>query len=464
MQNNTLINTNFRTLIRGSIWGAALALVLGVSYLPPCALGADYSLTGSNPSSGVYRDWSNTSFWTPTGYPNGATDIANINIAWSSSGRGLTVDSDMTVNQLLVGTSNSTTTGFGSVAIKSSTGNALSIGASGADGYFGVGSTTGDKGAQGTLTFETGVVVTLHGGSFDVASRASSSGVSNTGLQGTVTVGSGAVLNVGTSANRTEWNIARTISTDSYQLRGTVDAASGSSVNASLTTLRVAVMPGNSTGGVAVDSYGTLNLSNATVKTFDVSGDVEIGRGRKWNGSGSGNLTGTWNMGNASVSIGGDLLVGDIAAYDKTKGFATFNGTQVAVAGNFVIGEHGDIDVKVNGISAGIELGASSTLTINATNGYSITFEEPNSLDTLYYGLSWEGNHLTALQSLITGSKISWINNTSYDIDAYYNVGENLTYVGVIPEPNTAILAMSGMVCLLFLSRRRPRVSGRLQP
>lgn len=439
--------------IFGGRWLAAGALAIALIGAAPVAMGTDYSFAGPVIPSNTWKDWTDA-IWTPAGYPNAVADSATINFKNNASNSGIDIDANIEVGTLLVGYSYGAAA-VGEIRFRSTTGKTLSIGNSSTDGYLAVGSAEAGFAGQGTLNLAGTSTVNLYGGQLNVGATDPNSVTDNGTLTGVMTISNGATLNVGTATQRSEWNIGHTIFRNGNKMEGTVTAAAGANVNAYLSTLRIAVAPSNPKfGGISAPASGTLDLSDATVSTFDVSGNVEIGRGRRSTNSNA-PLVGTLAMGSTDVAIGGDFNIGDDASYLGTSGTANFDGTRVTVAGGMLIDATGTVNVTIDGTSAGVQLGLSSTLTINSIDGYVMTFEEPLNLDTLYYGLSWEGNHLSALQNLVTGSAISWVNNTSYDIDVFYNGASNLTYIGVIPEPSPALLLLGGMMVGMLLYQRR---------
>jgi len=194
-----------------------------------------------------------------------------------------------------------------------------------------------------------------------------------------------------------------------------------------------------------------IDLRNATVTAFDVAGDVTIGYGGPTGGEGS---VGALYLANTDAAVGGNLIVGD----DKTgggsqissSGLLELTNTRMTVQGDVILNHTGSVVVVANGASAGLVLSESSQLSIATFGGYSITFETEG-----VYGFAWEGDWVNELNDLIDQGYITWQNNTSIDINVFYDNLTGMTYIASIPEAGLSVLWGAGLLSLYWGCRRK---------
>ncbi|HWL53613.1 MAG TPA: hypothetical protein VNQ90_14340 [Chthoniobacteraceae bacterium] len=326
----------------------------------------------------------------------------------------------------------------------------LHIGASNADSV----NSTGD------LVLKTGVSLSLEGGTFLLGSPDTANGGSRAGTT-TLTVESGATLNIGTDEKHALWQMAQHNPSSNHTRVSSLAVQAGASAAFYLTDFQVGGYNGSSDGGGKAE--GTVDLSAATVTAFDVSGDVRIGRG---NSHQAGSF-GTVKLPKLNGNIDGHLLVGDSPT--RSEGRLELNGTHLEVGGDVTIDLTGRVKVTLGEGAGGLRLSAGSELIINASGagagdeaaGYFIDFGNATfSGGELLYGLAWEGDHLEALDLLVNSYAITWSNGPDgLTAGLFYDAAADLTYIGMapIPEPGAVSLLAGGAALLACLGRRLKR-------
>lgn len=325
-----------------------------------------------------------------------------------------------------------------------------------------------ESNAKGTVTIGSGQTLAVSDsapGTINIGTRAAGASLNTQTnvAEGTLSLNSGAAASFGTGTNRAALNVGINAGNrgSTVSSLGTITAAATSTFSAHLSTLVIGTQ--NATIATSTDflASGSIDLRSATVSAFDVSGDVTIG-----NGAGQGSQ-GELRLPGLNAVIGGNLTVGDSetggGSQASSSGLLDLVGTHVEVSGDVAFNATGSAEVLVDGVSAGLRLDSDSTFTLTMTgtsaadpnSAYHITFEDPDAIG-LYYGFAWEGNHLATVQGLVDDFHITWTDNmTGNAAGVFYDSDLDLTYIGVIPEPTSALLLLSAMGGLALIRRRR---------
>ena len=304
------------------------------------------------------------------------------------------------------------------------------------------------------------------------------------GPTGTVTVGTALDLNVD------QLNVGMFSTGGNAVATGTLTATGAVTGNIGTATVGYSA-PFNNSGGAG--GIGTVDFSTATVNNL-AFGTLTIGdrssAAAYWKSQGTVKLGSGTSSASTLVVGTTDLLFGGNTGV-TTSGLLVLKGNSMAVSGSVSIlgekfttgvGSTGEIQTRVEGTSAGLALTSGATLSLtNHLNGatsltdnnakLTIFFDnDPTTVigQSIYYGFSWAGNHLSALQAL-NNSGIDGFANTIDDrliwnvsglslanqsrVGIFYNNLDNTTYVGWIPEPSSlSVLALGGL-----LATRRKR-------
>src|SRR5690606_15432260 len=103
-----------------------------------------------------------------------------------------------------------------------------------------------------------------------------------------------------------------------------------------------------------------VDLTQATVHAFDVSGDVSVGKGATLEGS-----YGELRLPKLDALIGGNLIVGDTMV--ASSGLLELRETHVDVGGDVTLNLTGRVTVTIGDSPAGLRLSENSALTITAS-------------------------------------------------------------------------------------------------
>jgi T5SS/PEP-CTERM-associated repeat protein len=123
------------------------------------------------------------------------------------------------------------------------------------------------------------------------------------------------------------------------------------------------------------------------------------------------------------------------------------DGGVAAVGGNVTVKTGGYVTNYVTGLSGGLDLSASSSLTVDGR--ITIRFDAPPVSDTMHYwGLRWAGNHADALTNLLNSSSITVEDGPALPVrwhgQASVYFSEPYTYIGFDPAsvlfPGTLLL------------------------
>ena len=292
-------------------------------------------------------------------------------------------------------------------------------------------------------------------------------GTNTNAIDGNLNMGAGSSLTIGTAAAAGSLTIGRNLG-----VRGTtIDregnlVATGGTFAGYLSSLVVGSQEAPFESGKTFIADGTLDLRQAAITAFQVSGNATIGRSAVTNAQ---NSRGDVFLSQVNGSIGGALTVGDTDL--GSVGLLELNGTHLTVGGNVNIDNTGDVAVFVPAASAGLSLTSLSTFAIGTGATYGITFEQNpigvtlGSADNntgIHYGLKWAGNKTSDLTALAQASKLIWDDTTfltgSFNDAAgiFYDSGTDATYVGIyiVPEPGGLALAGIGSGFAAWLIRR----------
>lgn len=281
---------------------------------------------------------------------------------------------------------------------------------------------------------------------------------------GSVVLQAGSELSIGVSGNHAEVALGQNGGSRGGTMiaQGSIVAQTGSSFSGYFSSLTLG-RQSREDANILYRATGILDLREAAISAFEASGDVTIG-----NGPGEGSQ-GELRLSSMEGSISGNLTVGD----DKTgggsqvgsSGLLELTGAQLSVEGGVNLLQTGQVMVTLTDRSAGLRLGADATLSISGTGGflgdplagYYIDFSALSEDATgLYYGLAWEGNHLTELSDMVESFAITWNGGNQYGL--HYSEDLHLTYIG-IPEPSSALIFLVGGVGTLLWLRRQGRSS-----
>jgi|GEM_PF-3865173 len=292
-------------------------------------------------------------------------------------------------------------------------------------------------------------------------------GTNTNAIDGNLNMGAGSSLTIGTAAAAGSLTIGRNLG-----VRGTtIDregnlVATGGTFAGYLSSLVVGSQEAPFESGKTFIADGTLDLRQAAITAFQVSGNATIGRSAVTNAQ---NSRGDVFLSQVNGSIGGALTVGDTDL--GSVGLLELNGTHLTVGGNVNIDNTGDVAVFVPAASAGLSLTSLSTFAIGTGATYGITFEQDpigvtlgsaGSHTGIHYGLKWAGNKTSDLTALAQASKLIWDDTTfltgSFNDAAgiFYDSGTDATYVGIyiVPEPGGLALAGIGSGFAAWLIRR----------
>jgi hypothetical protein len=228
-----------------------------------------------------------------------------------------------------------------------------------------------------------------------------------------VTLSRGFKTTIGAPAKRAVMSLG------GYQA-STCRLTAGGAFNAYLTSLMVA---SNTTQATTT----TLDLSGVTGGVLNVSGNVTIG----YADSRIVNVTLP-----AIPASAANLSVGTTTT--SAKGTLNMTGTVFSVSGAVTVdgptvANKGRILTTVTNAPAGLDLGASATLTVNQ-GLVNIVFKDPVESVPVYWGLRWAGNHTNELKTLQSASKLTWdasaVVNPRVNLPVGIFVDNNVTYVG----------------------------------
>lgn len=189
--------------------------------------------------------------------------------------------------------------------------------------------------------------------------------------------------------------------------------------------------------------WGALDLRGATLQACNIEGPVKIGgpsgHGKAWfprgrvactnlqvGGGRPGLISGTGrlSLSNTEFIVSGDVVVGN--PYDTT-------------------GERGVVETTIDGVSAGLDIGGSLTVTNDAR--LSLDFRGPQtefSNGDGYWGLRIAGDRSAVLAALHDSHKLAWTTNGLSEAErsrfgVHYWSGGDYTYIGVQP-PYAALI------------------------
>lgn len=181
----------------------------------------------------------------------------------------------------------------------------------------------------------------------------------------------------------------------------------------------------------------TLDLSGVTNGTLDVSGLVSIG--------GAPAAVGEVRL-PAIPAAADSLVVG--STNTGAKGTLVLTSTVFSVSGAVTldgptVANRARVLTTVAGIPGGLDLGDSSTLTVNQ-GLIDIVFEDPTEYSSVYWGLRWEGSHASDLTTLQGAGKLAWddsavVNTTVTGPVSIFEEG-GFTYVGTKMEKPRGVL------------------------
>lgn len=439
----------------------ASALCLSVAH------SEDYSWGGATPG-----DWSNAANWSPAGGPpDAAGDGAFFNNG--SALRQVSLDGDFQVGDLRVGFSD-TVGAQGNVRLNASGPSSTILVDDGNDnGQFVVGSAVvSGVAGLGQLTLSNNISLSTVGGGAYIAGTNPAlrdAGNQNQGrLIGDLTLESGSSLSIGTAAAPSQFFVGVAIldNSTSRGINGTVIANSGSTVDIRSTDL---IVGSNATRRLVttpaeIGRFGTLDLRDGSVGTFEVQDNFIIGRASyaylfdlfNQNAGSYGDA----HLANMAGSVGGDLWVGDIY-FDESNpvlsssGQLTLDNATLSITGDVDIWDTGIVEVTLNGAASGLVLSASSAIDLVPDDGYQIVFNDLDGYAGIYYGLAWGGDKVASLEALVNDGKISWVNNADGFVDIFYDSNSDFSYIAVIPEPHTIFFLLVPLAWLLVRNRRR---------
>ncbi len=391
--------------------------------------------------------WSDASLWTTSEtdpaklYPH--LDGHQAHIGESSGQRVLTIDQNLTLEMLNIWGGRILTPGSGSqttITIQADPGRPGSV------PEFRVavqGTPNTAPNIQSTLNLQSGLHINLIGGvmNFGEGTRAG---------YAWVTLESGASLTAGTALNRTRWTVGRQLGIRADTRESFLVGEAGSEFTGYFSSVTIGAVDSGSGGPSTIT--GRVDLTQATVHAFDVSGNVLIGKGATLEGS-----HGKLLLPEVNAVIGGNLIIGDTWA-TNSSGLLDLRQTHVDVGGGVTLNLTGKVKVTIDGKAAGLSLSSDSAFLITARGthagdadaGYFMQFEGDGPTGEILYGLAWEGNHLTELQALIDAFAITWTSSSTTAPGLFYDETLQTTFIGyaAIPEPGS--LSLLAAVVLIF--------------
>ncbi len=333
-----------------------------------------------------------------------------------------------------------------------------------------------------TLTAGNGTIASTSGSTLQIQSGGSMNvayGRTNaSSLAGTVsaTIGTGATLNFGSgTSNRANLNIGVIASGDQAgSPTGTLTV--NGTMSGFIDNLNVGVH--SQFNDQSWFPTGTLDTRNGTLSNLTIN---TLTLGNNFNAKGTA-MFGAGTMAIGTATVGAPNTISGFST-KVAKGYVSLNGTVAQISNSLTIADKGEIDTSVLGTSSGFDITNSSTSAFAINNslvasngGLQITFtQNPNGLlataataNNIFYGFKWSGDHVTALQALQSGGKLSWDSTTfltgSFNnaVSIFYDpaVGTGLhtgaTYIGfyTAPEPS-AVAMLVGGACGAISMRRR---------
>lgn len=213
--------------------------------------------------------------------------------------------------------------------------------------------------------------------------------------------------------------------------KGTL-VSEGGNFSAWLTELRVGENLSTHTNSSA---NGTLDLSESTLGTLDISGAAVIGKGRA--------AVGTLSLKDGAASSA-SLTVGT-ATSPASRSVLSLDGTTWATD-TLIVGEFGDIVLTLSTQTEGgidILTDNDAAFTINGAGKVTVHFG-----DASLWGIRMAGDHVTLMQGYVTAGSLIGAGGSVFKDDTY-------TYFAIIPEPSTMFLLMLGGVVVMAFKRRR---------
>jgi hypothetical protein len=209
-------------------------------------------------------------------------------------------------------------------------------------------------------------------------------------------------------------------------------ASTGGVFEAYLTSLKVVPYETNYSATMSVAQNGTLDLAGMSSCTVDV---VSLVVAPNYSTNANANPRGTVKLPPGTVTAG-TVEIG--ATNGLGFGLLTLSNTTVTVTNSITINKTGQIQVNVTTQSCGIVVNNAADTALNmdtATNGaLRIVFHGPPTTRP-FYGFSWVGDHVGALQGLQAAGKLVTDNSGMAPRPVEIFKSGGFTYVGV-PLPS----------------------------
>ena len=190
---------------------------------------------------------------------------------------------------------------------------------------------------------------------------------------------------------------------------------------------------------------GKLDLSKSTLNVMDVSGNVTIGRGDDANTVKNG--VGRLLLHAGIMNISSNLYLGDNGG--NSLGILTLDGTEAVIDGIADIRESGIVTTLVSGVSCGLDITTDAESSLSISNGatISVTFDaDPVEPANSYWGLRMAGDHVSYLQSLVSGGRLVIENNMSSEYDSSFGIKydsvDDKTIVGLLGQQGTLLILL----------------------
>lgn len=211
-------------------------------------------------------------------------------------------------------------------------------------------------------------------------------------------------------------------------------------------------------------AVGLLDLRDSTFvgDGLDVSGAVTIGV--QTAGENNTNQSGRVYL-PAGPASAGSIVVGSPATFNNMIGLLDLTGTTFEVQTTLTLDATGDIVSRIGSTSSGIDLVSSnaSDFVINTGGLMNIIFTADPTGSELW-GLRMAGDQTSLFNTYQTDGRLTWDVSALSPanqalIGIHYLAGDDVTIVGLIPEPGTLALALAGALLMLPVRGRRQRVA-----